>query len=599
MRTHRSIKLASALMLAAMLLSVLAGCASQATPAAMPTATRAATLVAPAMPTEAPTEVPAAATEAPAAATEAPTATAEPAAAPAAEGDIVEGGKVTIAMWSPPNNFNAINTDSSYGLFSVGVMFDTLVTFDDKVNFVPRLADSWDVSDDKTIFTFHLNPNAKWHDGEPVTAQDVEFTIWAITDPKIETNRGANIAMLKGLDGTKRPEGVDTVEGVKVIDDHTIQFTTTNPVDPLAFLELVGTNIWIIPQHVLKDVAPEDFANADFWMNPVVGSGPFKFAQYSTGQFIEFDRNDDYYRGKPHLDKLIISIVTPATMVAQLEKGEVDISAGGGIGDIPLDDWDRVKALPNVNAYSYQDNGYQYMIISGDASKPWADKRVRQALAYAINRQLIVDKLLKGQGVVAQGPIIPVTSYYDPAVEGAYPYDIEKAKALLQEANWDPNTEVSLLVPTGNVVRELSADIIQAGLAEAGINVKIEKMDFPTLMARFKANEFDLGLVGWGGVLDPDVRSQFETGGQYNFGQFSSKILDDLMEKGANTADTQARKEIYDEFQKAFLDEMPIVPLYWPLRLVAINNRVHNASHMITTNGLLRNPQEWWVSDGK
>ncbi len=588
MQTHRTFKLMSALMLIAMLMSVIAGCAPAPTPAAQPTATRPATLIAPQLPTAAPV-----ATKAPEA-TKAPAATQAPAAAA-----VKEGGKVTIAMWSPPNNFNAINTDSSYGYFNVGLIFDTLVTFDEKVNFVPRLAEKWEVSADNTTFTFHLNPKAKWHDGTPVTAADVEFTIWAITHPKIESNRGANVSSLKGLKGSKRAEGVDTVEGVKVIDERTIQFITKSPVDPLFLLELIGTGIWIIPKHVLKDVPPEQFSKADFWMKPTVGTGPFKFVKYETGQFVEYVRNDDYYRGKPHLDKLIVSIVTPATMVAQLEKGEVDIAAGGGIGDIPLDDWERVKSLPNVKAYSYQDNGYQYMIINGDPSKVWSDKRVRQALAYAINRQLIVDKLLKGQGVVSQGPIIPVTRYYNPKVEGKYPYDVEKAKALLKEANWDANKEYALLVPTGNVVRELSADIIQANLAAAGVKVKIEKMDFPTMMARFGKAEFDLGLVGWGGVLDPDVRSQYQTGGQYNFGKFSSKVLDDLLEKGANTADTAERKKIYDEFQEQFLEEMPIVPLYWPLRLVAINKRVNNASHMITTNALLRNVHEWWVSDGK
>ncbi len=577
MRSLRSLKIVSGIMLLAMLFPLLAACAQPAAaPTAIPTATRPATLVAPQLTTPE------------------PTATAAP-----EEGEIVEGGHVTIAMWSPPNNFNAINTDSSYGFFNVNIMFETLVRFNDDVEFIPRLADSWEISEDKTTYTFHLNPNAKWHDGTPLTAEDVEFTIWAITHPKIESNRGNNISMLKGLEGSKRPEGVDTVEGVKVIDDHTIQFITKNPVDPLAFLELVGTEIWIIPKHILKDIPPEEFDKADFWMNPTVGAGPFKFVRYETDQFVEYERNDDYYLGRPHLDKLIVKIISPATMVAQLEKGEVDISAGGGIGDIPLDDWERVKSLPNVEAYSYQDNGYQYMLINHDASRPWTDKRIRHALAYGINRQLIVDKLLKGQGVVCQGPIIPVTYYYNPEIEGKFPYDPEKARELLKEAGWDPNYEVTLIVPIGNIVRELSADIIQANLTDIGMKVNVEKMDFPTLISRFKSGDFDLGLVGWGGVLDPDVRSQYKSDGVYNFGRFSNPEIDDLLERGANTADPEERKKIYDEFQLKFLDEMPIVPLYWPLRLVAINKRVHNARHIITTNGLLRNVHEWWVEDGK
>jgi peptide/nickel transport system substrate-binding protein len=561
-----------------MLAAFLAACTGGAAPAgALPTATRATDLVAPELATpEAETEA-----EAPAA------------------GEVVEGGQVNIAMWSPPNNFNPLNSDSSYGQFVIDIVFDSLTKFNDDVQFAPRLADSWDINEDSTEFTFHLNPDAVWHDGTPVTAADVEYTIWAISDPEIPTNRGANISFLKGLDGSKRPEGVDTVEGVEVIDDHTIKLTTNNPVDPLALLEQIGNQVWIIPKHILEDVAPADFDTQDFWLNPTVGSGAFKFVRYETDQFIELERNDDYYMGKPHLDRVIISIVTPATMVAQLEKGEVDISAAGGIGDIPLDDWDRVQALSNVTASSYQDNGYQYMIINGNPDLPWADKRIRQALAYGVNRQLIVDSLLKGQGVVANGPIVPVTFYYNPEIEGQYPYDPDKAKELLTEAGWDFNSEVTLLVPIGNTVRELSADIIQANLAEIGVKVSIEKMDFPTLISRFQAGDFDLGLVGWGGTLDPDVRSQYQTGGQYNFGQMSIPEIDDLLEKGAQTAVPDDRKAIYDEFQTVFLDEMPIVPLYWPLRLAAINNRVQNASHIITTNGLLRNIDEGWVTDGQ
>ena len=229
MKANRMYKLASALMLIVMLMGTIAGCAPAAPPAA-PARRRAAD----GDPRHDPGRAGA------------------PTAAPAARlhgnrryqsagghqaprlrrAAVKEGGKVTIAMWSPPNNFNAINTDSSYGFFNVGMLFDTLVTFDEKVNFVPRLAEKWEVSADKTTFTFHINPKAKWHDGTPVTAADVEFTIWAITHPKIETNRGHNVSMLKGLKGSKRAEGVDKVEGVKVVDDRTIQLTTPTRLIP-------------------------------------------------------------------------------------------------------------------------------------------------------------------------------------------------------------------------------------------------------------------------------------------------------------------------------------------------------------------------------
>lgn len=545
---------------------------------AAPTATKA-----PAVATAAPTPVP-------------PTATAAPAVSPTPAK--VVGGHVTIAQWNPPDNLQALNAKSSYALFPIGVIFGTLLRVNEKLQFQPALASKWEISADKSVYTFTIDPKAKWHDGTPLTADDFEFTIWAITHPQIETNRGSFVAALKGLENAKRPAGVDTVAGVKVVDKQTLQLTLTAPADPQYVLEAIGQNIFPIPKHLLKDVAPADFAKSPFWLKPV-GAGPFKFKQYQTDQFLELTRNDDYVLGKPNLDTLIFKVVPAASLVAQLEKGEVDITAGGGIGEIPLDDWEKAKSLKNVEAYSYTDNGYQYIDINYRANKPTNNKLFRQALAYGINRKLIVDQLLKGEGAICNGPIIPSTIYYNKAIEGKYPYDPAKAKSLLAEAKWDASYVLKVMVPTGNKVRELSADIVQANLQDIGLKLSIEKMEFATLRTRQKEDTWDLAFIGWGGPLDPDVSSQYRTGGQYNNGGWSNKAMDDLLDKGLATADTEARKKIYDEFQLLFVEELPIIPLYWANRTVAINKRVQGARHMVGTSNLLRNVHEWWVTDGK
>jgi peptide/nickel transport system substrate-binding protein len=607
-------------------LVILAGCGAPATPTSTPApvvptkapvaatqapiapaiAATATTVPATTAPTAAPTAAAtAAATAASAAsaatsapATTAPTVAASTATTTTAASKAVQGGHVTIAMTNSPDTFCPINPNSSYGLFPAEVMYETLLKFNDKLEFQPRLASSWDISSDKTVFTFHLNPKAKWHDGTAVTASDVEWTIWIISHPKIATNRGNFISSIKGLDGTKRKEGVDTVEGVKVVDPQTIQFTLKAAVDPLQFLEQIGRNVFIIPKHLTKDIPVDKFLTDTFWTKPV-GAGPFKFSRYQTDQFIEFKRNDDYYLGKANLDTLIISIVTPATMVAQLEKGELDMVAAGGIGDILIDDWEKVNALKNVTAISYPADGYQYMIVRGDKNKPWGNKLVRQALAYGLNRKLMVDQLIKGQGMVANGPVIPVTSYYDKSVESAYPYNVAKAKDLLKQANFDFSYVGTFIVPTGNTIRERSGDIILANLTDLGIKVNVQKMDFTSAMSKYKSGDYDLALVGWSGTLDPDVRSQFVTGREYNFSGMTIKSIDDVLEKAAVTSDTTQRKALYSDFQKTFVDEMPIIPLYWQNRLAAVSKRVVGAQHMVLTNNLLRNLNEWYVTDGK
>lgn len=498
---------------------------------------------------------------------------------------------VSIAMWSPPNNFSPINTDSSYGYFAVDVMFDTLVQMNDKADFVPQLAERWDVSPDFTTFTFHINKKANWHDGKPVTAKDFVFTVNLIANKDTATNRGLNVSLIKGTDANGKSAG--PVEGIKAIDDKTLQVVAKAPVDVNSFLEKFAVNIYALPEHVLGSVAPKDVANHAFMMEPTVGNGAFKFTKYATSQYVEFARNDDYYLGKPKLERVFIRIMQAATAVASLEKGEVDLTAGSGIGEIPIQDWDKVQSLSNTTAVSFVSKGYQYMEFNH--TKPYfKDPKVRQAFVYAIDRKLIVDQLLRGNGVVLENPYTPIFKYINTGIK-VRERDANKAKQLLTEAGWDFNREIQLLVPLGNRVREQSADIILANLQQIGMKVKVEKMDFPTMQARRGKGEYDLTLIGWSSLLDPDVSSQYRTGGGYNQGKYSNAKVDELLDKGAITAPFAERKAIYDQFQQAIYDDPPVVFLYSPNGLTAVNKRMENVK--MSAMGPLWNMHEWDVKN--
>jgi peptide/nickel transport system substrate-binding protein len=496
---------------------------------------------------------------------------------------------VTIAMWSPPNNFSPINTDSSYGYFAVEAMFDTLVKVNDKIDFVPKLAEKWDVSKDFTTFTFHLNPKAKWHDGKPVTAKDVVYTFNLIANKETVTNRGATINLIKGTDAGGKADG--PVEGVKALDEKTVQFVAKKAVDPLAFLEKVGANIYILPEHVLGAVAPKDLTTHAFFQEPKVGSGPFKFVKYASGQYIEYARNEEYYLGAPKLERLFIRIMQANTAVAALEKGEVDMTAGAGIGEIPIQDWDKVQTLSNMNALTFVTKGYQYMDFNHTRDY-FKDPKVRQAFFYGINRKLIVDNLLKGTGVVLESPYTPIYKYVNTNLKPRG-FDANQAKKLLTEAGWDFNRELALIVPIGNKVREQSADIIIANLQQVGVKVKIEKMDFPTLQARRGKGDYDMSLIGWSDILDPDVSSQYRTDAVYNNGKYSRPKVDELLDQGATTAEFQARKKIYDELQEIWYNDPNVVYLYSPNALTAVSKRMENVK--MSAMGLLWNIHEWDV----
>ncbi|OFX30294.1 MAG: hypothetical protein A2Z07_01710 [Armatimonadetes bacterium RBG_16_67_12] len=483
---------------------------------------------------------------------------------------------VVSGMWSPPNNFSPIFTDSSYGYYCVRFMFQGMVEArleNNQMKFFPALAQKWEIGADNQTFTFTIHPKAAWHDGKPVTAEDVLFTLMTISDPRTQTNRGAEIATIAGLDERgKRPAGGQL--GVRVIGPKQIEIKTRVPVDPTMFLERVGNNVYILPKHVLGDVPPDQLARHPFMLNPTVGSGPYKFVQYKTDQFIELVQNENYHNGVPNVRRVFVRIIPPTTMVAQLERQDMDLSAGFGIGEIPIEDWDRVKGMPHIRAVTFAGPGYQYMLVNFQKAY-LQDKRVRRAMAHAINRQLIVNQLIKGEATLAEGPIPPRNPYYNKNVK-PWPFDTARARQLLVEAGWDFNRTLLLRVPVGNTIRERSADIIRENLLAAGVKVDIQKSDFPTHIAALQQGNFDMALLGWAGPTDPDVSSQYRTGGQYNYSYHSVAQMDQLLDEGVKISDPAKRRAVYDKFQELFADELPIIVLYYQNARNAIAKRMTN-----------------------
>ncbi len=504
---------------------------------------------------------------------------------------------IRVGLWSSPGNMSAINADSSYGYFIVTFVYDTLAEMRPDFSFKGKLADSWTVSEDGKTFTFNLIPDARWHDGEELTAEDVMFSIKTVATPGVETNRGSSIRAIQGLDSNgKLAEGQENIEGVEVLGPHKIAVTTKTALDPARFLEQFATNLYIIPKHLLEGVAPEELSRSEVLLNPTVGSGPFKFVKYETDQYIELEKNEDYYGEKAKVDKIFIRIVDATSIAAQLIKGEIDVSAGPGIGEIPLQDWKLVEEADNLKTVTEPALGYQFMPINNE--QPYfQDVRVRRALLKGINRNLIVDQLYQGEARIAVGPFSPVTPYHDDDLEPVE-YDPEGARELLEEAGWDFSRTVTLLVPTGNKQRELTGNIIQANLQEIGLDVEIQQQDFPSVLSAVFSNEYDLTLLGWTDTFDPDhVSSTFKTGGQYNLTNYSNEEMDKLIEEAGSARDPEDRKELYDELQALMQKEVPAVLLYYPNMLAAVNKRLENADPSIFP--FEARAYEWDIKEGE
>jgi peptide/nickel transport system substrate-binding protein len=492
-----------------------------------------------------------------------------------------------LGLVNPPVSFNPINSSDLAAQVLEKFMFDTFLVMDSPLHFVPKLADSFDTTDNQT-FTIKLNKDAKWSDGKPVTTDDVAFTLNLVANPKVETSVGSYLTIFAGLDKNgKLMNGDKEIPSVKIIDAKTIQFKTKKPVDPNMVKEQLGSNFMILPKHVLKDVDPATLSNNPFMMKPTVTNGAFKFVEYKKDQYIQYAANTNYYLGKPKLSKMFVKIMPASNMVAQLQTGELDMNVGGGIGKIPAEDFATVQKITNVKTKFEQTYGFQEMMFNTEHIK---DAKVRQAIAYAIDRPTIVKKLLKGHAEIVDGPYTSVNPYLDKNLE-KYTYDPNKAKQLLKDAGWDFSKPLNLVVPTGNTVREQSADIITQNLEAVGLKVNTTKYDFPTIMQKGKNGDFDLLLMGFTNTIDPDLTTDYSSNGTLNFMRYKSAKTDQLLQEGKAQPNSDARKKIYNQLQETWEKDVPAITLYSDQDFSAVSNRVQYGQPKVF--GFQKDTQNW------
>ncbi len=499
---------------------------------------------------------------------------------------------VTMAMTSVWDTFMPLNTTSSHTDIVIDQMFDRLMVINKDGTFSPRLAESWEVNKTSDKITYHLNKNAKWHDGTPVTADDVVYTCQLASDPKLKIMRRIRMMYYAGTDESGAELSENSV-GVKAIDKNTVEMTLKAPMDPMTIFALVNRDIFILPKHLLEKIPEAELVTNKFWLKPI-GSGPFKFSSMISGERVELVANKDYYMGAPDFDRFIIRVMPSANLLAGLMSGEIDLIAGGASGNIPLQDWDAAKKVENITCESIPSLGYQYMAIN--TSKDYLPKEVRQAINIAINRDIIIKQLMKGEGVAAIGPLPPTHQYFNKDMLPIQ-YDVEKAAQMVKNSGWDSNRVLNFLVPIGNEIREKSAPLIQQDLAKIGIKVKIQSQDFPTLLQAARDGKYDILLMGSAGSLDPNESVPNVTVGYMNnFAQLTDTTLGDLGKKGSNATNFEKRKPIYDQYQMTLKEQVPMVWLYFQNSLFAHSKRISNIPSTTTDFEINKKPWEWKVS---
>ena len=509
----------------------------------------------------------------------------------AAEAGSTGGEKViTMAQTGDWDTFMPMNTTNAGADNVIELMFDRLMVINTDGTFGPRLAESWETNEAQDKITYHLNENAKWQDGEPVTAEDVVYSAQVASSSEFNYLRRIRMQYFAGTDETGCETGTDSVE-VKALDDHTVEFTLKTPMDPSIIYALVNRDFFIMPKHLLGDISDTDLVNDAFWQKPV-GSGPCIFDSMESGVSIEFKANKDYYLGAPDFDRLVFKKVQSSNLLSGLMSGDIDVLSGNS--QIPLADWEAAKNTQGIVTKSVPTFAYQYMAMN--TSRDYLTEDVRHAISLAINRQVIVDQLLQGEARIAIGPLAEDHPYFD---EKLLPieYDPEKAKSMLEAAGWDSNRELEVQVSTGNEVREKSAILIQQDLQKIGIKTKIQTLDFPTLLTNARNGDYDLCFIGSSGSVDPSESVPNVTAGYMNnFAQLSDPTLGEIGESGAKEITFEARKKIYDQYQEELFKQMPMAFLYHTNDLFAYNEKLENVREGAIDYNINKNVWEWKVN---
>ncbi len=510
----------------------------------------------------------------------------EPGRAPAgsaadtpAYGDIMVEGSIGDAS----NLIPLLASDStSHGI--AGFVFNGLIKYDKDIRIVGDLAESWEISKDGLVITFHLRRGVRWHDGRPFTAADVLYTYQVTVDPKTPTAYAGDFLKVKKAE---------------VLDDWTFRATYDKPFAPA----LMSWSVGILPKHLL---AGKEITTSPLGRRPI-GTGPYKFKEWVTGQKIVLVSNPDYFEGRPHIDGYILRIIPDtATMFLELRANGID-----RMGLTPLQNTRQTENnlfRKNYNKYRYLSFAYTYM--GYNLKNPlFTDKRVRQAIAHAVNREEMIDGVLLGLGKSATGPYKPGTWAYNPRVR-TYPYDPAKAKALLAEAGWkDLNSNgvleregrpfaFEIITNQGNEIRAKCAEIIQRRLAEVGIKVTIRVVEWAAFVKDFiNKRKFDATILGWTIPMDPDLYDVWhssKTGPEeLNFISYQNAEVDALIEKGRETFDQSERKRCYDRIQEILAEEQPYLFLYVPDALPIIHARFRGVE--VAPLGIGHNFIKWYV----
>jgi peptide/nickel transport system substrate-binding protein len=471
-----------------------------------------------------------------------------------------------------------------------GLIYDGLIKTDKDLNLAPAMAQSWTYSRDCLDLTFTLRRDIKWHDGYPFTAADVVFTYEAMINPK-----------------TPAPfkEGFLLVKSVDAPDPYTVRVHYDKPY--ARAVETWGTSI--LPKHLLQSFADAGTLRESPQNSQPVGTGPYRFQEWKPGEKVVLVANPDYYEGRPYLSRIVYRVIpSQATIFLELKANGVDyVNTLTGIQYARQTEYPAFRKAYHKFRYPASD----YTFLGFNLKDPrFADRRVRQAFAHAINKQELIDGVRLGLAREATGPIRPGTWAYTDKVP-RFDYDPEKAKALLAEAGWkdrdgdgvvedSTGKPFTLTIRTnqGNDERKKIAEIVQQRLKEIGIQADIQLIEWAAFIKEFvKPRRFEVVVLGLGTGVDPDQfvvwHSSQRGPDQMNRTGYDNPEVDRLLEAGRMSCSQNERVKYYHRIQEILAGDLPMIFLYYRDLLPVVASRVRGVTP--SPSGIMYNFNEWYV----
>lgn len=463
-----------------------------------------------------------------------------------------EGGTLKIVVSADATSFDPhFITNIPTANMHFQKIYETLVQFDEEMEVVPNLAKDWEQVDDLT-WDFYLEEDITFHDGEAFNAEAVKTTFDRLLDPET---------------GSPQRDKVSMIEEVEVVDEYTVRLILEEPY--AAILTILSSQEASIMSPKLVSETPDDLADSP------VGTGPFIFESWESGNAVTLTKNDDYWGEPAKVDKVVFQIIPEdSTRIAMLETGEAHIS-----DEVPVSELNRVESSDKINLVRTEGLAVEYIGFNMQ-KEPLDNKDLRLAISHAIDREAIISGIYSDVGTLANASMSPNVFGYSEKVQ-PYEYDVEKAKEHFEKSGVDPKEEITI-VTSDRKERIDMAEVIESQLKEVGMNAKIQVLEYGAYIETVDNGDHDIFIGGWGNATGDGDYNQYNLFHTDSFGPpgnhffYSDDKVDSLIEQGRVESDEDERLKIYEEAQLIEMEDVVYVPVRNYEHLAISNNDVEN-----------------------